>query len=143
MIIPRILIHDNNGNVVFNGNSEAFKSKFPSCPETNYKKLDIFCQTNSWAVTYPPQLVEIDAHDAHFICYSLAQGLKKEKQELQILQETKTRDLTTVEKHMLPGSLCRYTRSELQEQIDPWITLVDHYQDLIEKINKATEPLEG
>ena len=69
--------------------------------------------------------VEIDAHSAMLVEYALARRLIQVSHELEILKRTRIRELMPIERWELPSNLQRMTREQLQEQIDPWITLED------------------
>ena len=88
------------------------------------------------------KLVEVCEHDGPVIRHALAQRLKAVTKELEILRISKERDLTEIERFQLPG-LARLSngqvgtgrspaaREELQEQINPWVSLQMTLEDLI------------
>ena len=83
-------------------------------------------------------MLKLDKDDAHFIWHQLADGFARVKQELEILRITKERELTKVEKSMLPATLFRYSREQLQEQIDPWISYLQHFIWLMNQMKVET-----
>lgn len=68
-------------------------------------------------------IVEVDSHSAMMVSYALALRLMQVSYELDILKRTKIRDLKQIERFALPSNLQGMTQEQLQEQIDPWITL--------------------
>ena len=75
--------------------------------------------------------IEIHEHNASVIRCALSQRLKTVTQELRILQISKERDLTEIEQFQLPPNIARFSREELQEQIDPWVSLKMTLETLI------------
>lgn len=77
----------------------------------------------------------IDRHDdASLIQHAMKHEYIRALGELKLLEIAKERELTIGERAALSTTLCEATREELIEQIDPWITLVQHYSDLLTKL---------
>ncbi len=97
-------------------------------------RLDVFSTKEAAEAALAKEIVvlKLDKDDVHFIWYHLVQGLKKVQQELDLLQIANERELTAVEKAMLPFQLMKLTREEMQEQINPWITYRDHFEHLMD-----------
>lgn len=83
----------------------------------------------------PSKLVEVDSRDASLICHALAQRLKEAKNTLDLLKIAKDRELNRLEKSMLPGQFIHATRETLIENIDPWISLIDDINYLLDDFN--------
>ena len=83
--------------------------------------------------------VGLSLHDAPVVIHALCKRLKEVSQELAILRLTKDRDLTREERWQLPANLQQFSREELQEQIDPWISLEDTTFDLIQRYVEAEQ----
>jgi len=81
---------------------------------------------------FQKKTIEICEHDACVVRHALAQQLKRVSAEIVILKLTKTRDLNQEERWQLPANLQQMSRSDLQEQIDPWISLEMTIQGLID-----------
>jgi len=77
------------------------------------------------------KLVEISDYYAPLIQYALAQRLKQTTRELELLKLTRERDLSPVERWQLPSNLQRLRQDQLQEYIDPWISLQSTFETLI------------
>lgn len=73
--------------------------------------------------------------DAALIHGALKDKLTQVKDDLDILNLTKKRDLTETERYALPTNLQHLSQEELTEQIDPWISLKMHYEYLINTFN--------
>lgn len=84
--------------------------------------------------------LSLSLHDLCIFRYSIAQQLKRIKQELDILRITKERDLTAPERWQLPPNINRMSTEELREEIDPWYSMYLQYQfwsDEMEKLNEG------
>lgn len=79
--------------------------------------------------------ITVDSHDACVIKYSLECQCARVKDELAALKISKDRELSQFEREYLPPNIADYSRDELKEQIDPWISLLHHYESLIERFN--------
>jgi hypothetical protein len=84
-------------------------------------------------------ILHLDNEDAHVVLYALCRRLREVEADLSILRISRERDLTIVEKAMLPPQLTEVLDNErlghkLREQIDPWISLRDHIAFLIQQI---------
>lgn len=77
------------------------------------------------------KLIQLDDLDANLIHRLLCEKLQEAKNTLDILMKTKNRDITYTERCMLPPTLCKLSQEELQEEINPWISLVHRIEDLI------------
>lgn len=62
------------------------------------------------------------------VAYAVSQQIKKVSAEVEILKISRKRDLTRMERWQLPANLQQMTQKELQEEIDPWISLLMSYQ---------------
>lgn len=87
----------------------------------------------------PPQPMKrvpllLDCFDAGLIELALSQKLEKEQACLAILKRSGYAALTDKEVHLLPATLQGATPTELVEQIDPWITLIQHTEWLLQKV---------
>jgi len=82
--------------------------------------------------------LKLDEESAGLICYALAQRLKSLNEEVRILQISKDRELTRLEKSMLPLHLLK-EREDLRDQINPWTSLVYHYESLVAEIDKEID----
>lgn len=78
--------------------------------------------------------IVLNFDDCCVIKYALARHLKDTEHALSLLKISKDRPLTKLERLMLPENLQRLSDEELRENVDPWITLVMHIKDLIEKL---------
>lgn len=76
--------------------------------------------------------IPVDAHDACVIHGALIDGLAEAQLHLSVIKISKDRELTPVEQRMLPWTMSDASREEVQEQIDPWCSLVSTYQHLID-----------
>jgi len=88
----------------------------------------------------------INLSSALLIRGSLANATKQVRTELELLKITRTRELTDIERAMLPHTLKGHwqdhkwvptTREELIEQIDPWDTYLSDHEDTLKKICEA------
>ena len=86
--------------------------------------------------------LRLNPDDAGIICHALVQRFKAVLQEIKVLQITKERDLTRVERCMLQSNMQKHTREELQDNIDHWIGYAQDYECLIEIIDKEIERTE-
>jgi hypothetical protein len=75
--------------------------------------------------------IRIDEHDAPVVAYALVKQMQRTKSELEALRIAQGRDLTKEERWLLPANLQYLPREELQEQIDPWISLIQAQEWLI------------
>ena len=82
--------------------------------------------------------IEIDQHSSSCVFWSLCQRLKEVNQELSILRIANVRNLTNSERWQLPINLKKMSREELQEQIDPWRTLISEIEDLAKTFDPST-----
>ena len=73
--------------------------------------------------------------DCFLLEHALSSRLKEVRAEVEILKKARERPLTKPEYWMLSSNLQKLNRDELLEQIDPWISLVMHYESLIEEIS--------
>jgi hypothetical protein len=80
--------------------------------------------------------LEVEIDDLLLIRYNILKGYKDAVFTLAMLENLKTRHLTQMEKLTLPESLKFLEDEDLVEQINPWISLVDNYANLIEQINR-------
>lgn len=87
----------------------------------------------------PMKTVQICEHDACVVRCALSKRLKDVTAELAILRITQDRDLSSEERWQLPANLQPMPREELQEQINPWISLRDTIEYLIKEF-KVEEP---
>jgi hypothetical protein len=78
------------------------------------------------------KLIEVCEYNLLVVQHALVQRLKCVRAELEILRLSRERELTRIERWELPVNLQGMTREELMEQVDPWITLVDTLEGLIE-----------
>jgi len=74
--------------------------------------------------------VNLDADDARLIRLLLAAKIAETQATIRLLRCTSERDLTELERFMLPATLRSLTREELEEQLNPWYTLEMKYQEL-------------
>jgi hypothetical protein len=79
---------------------------------------------------------ELDLDSARLVRIALAEKLGETLRILSILRIANERELTETERFMLHGNLRYLHRSELIEQIDPWVSLQITYELLIEKFVK-------
>ena len=86
--------------------------------------------------------LEVDSHDLWSFRHALGRGLKETIGELTILRKTKDRDLTVSERACLPVGLRQLSREDLQEQIDPWISLQDHLGFWLDRFEKGLKELD-
>ncbi len=77
------------------------------------------------------KIVEVDRRDAAVIKHALLFRLKEIRAELVLLESTREKDLTPLEREMLPANLQALSQEELKDQIGAWISLQMHYEDLI------------
>ena len=82
--------------------------------------------------------LQLDVDDAGLICYALAQRLKPILQEITTLYLAEDAELNQIQR-MLPSNLQRLSREELVEQINPWISMQDTIEYVIEKITKEID----
>jgi hypothetical protein len=83
--------------------------------------------------------LRLDVDSAGLICQALAQRLKQVLQEVRVLQITKERDLTRIERSMLQSNMMKHTREELQDNIDHWIGYAQDYEYLLKDIDNEIE----
>lgn len=80
-----------------------------------------------------------DHSDADLVLYALCRRLRDVEKDLALLRIANERELTRSERAMLPSQLFRFSREELQEQINPWDFLQDHIIYLIRQIREQME----
>lgn len=83
------------------------------------------------------KLIEVSRHDLPVVQHALVKQLQRVQSELKILRFSRERDLTRVERWQLPANLQQLSQEELQEQVDPWISLEMTVQGLIEDFDDA------
>lgn len=80
--------------------------------------------------------IEIDSRDASVILYSLQIQLKRVKSELMAMRDIcENKKDGYMNRECLPNSLKSASIPELEEQIDPWMCLFDHYESLIDEFD--------
>lgn len=90
-----------------------------------------------WAKN-PPWVINFKFSDYYgeLVLYALEVQLRRAKTELNLLRVANSRELNESEKAKLPDTLKDNSREDLIEQIDPWISLVDNYQSLVDDLKK-------
>ncbi len=86
--------------------------------------------------------LEIDLHDLCIFRCALAKQIKVVSAEVEILKKTRERDLTQPERWQLPANIQQMTQEELQEQIDPWISLFmayEYWSEELERLNSLNK----
>ena len=128
------------------GKKVLFKNPGPN----DYKgaRIDgVFSTAEACVEALAKTRVKLDLHkdEAHLVLFAMAQHLKKIKGDLAIISIAKERELTQAEYSMLPalvkhpsltGHVGKATREEIREQINPWISLEQDYEYIIELIQK-------
>lgn len=156
---------ENKGQTLFNGTTDEFEKVaredpffsqfFAEDERPNYKFLAALAEREGWDVEYMERVFnfQLSEMDAMLVRGALADRVKEVRSELEILRVTKERDLTEWERSLLPHTLrfkderddkhrlITTTREELQEQIDPWITYVDHFESLLQQCCEGIESL--
>jgi hypothetical protein len=137
---------ENKGKVLFEGTTEDFAIAaredpffshfFSILDKPNYKSVRMLCDEQGWEVEYMQQVfnLQLDDRDAYVIRGALADRVKKVSAELEVLKISKDRDLTDYEKSLLPLSLMKRGREELQEQIDSWVSYLEDHKYLLQKV---------
>ena len=81
-----------------------------------------------------------ESHEVPLVRGALAEQLKIVIAEQMILAVTRKRRLQPFELRMLPVGLRGLSHEELQEQINPWMTLCDFYRRLVELLEEPITP---
>lgn len=81
------------------------------------------------------KMMELCEYDTIPILYCLREGLTRARHDFDLLLISKERDLTSDERGELPSTLVELTREQLREQIDPWYSLVVHYEYLVHEFD--------
>ena len=76
--------------------------------------------------------LDIETYHLPVIQHALVQRLKIVRAELDVIMVAPYRVLTQAERWMLPSNLQELTEEQLQEQVDPWISLKDTLEWLID-----------
>jgi hypothetical protein len=85
--------------------------------------------------------VTLDRDNLSCLISSIAPRVKNISYELSLLKISKIRNLTLEEQACLPYNLQKYNREELQDHIDPWITYLEDYRDLLKKLIQKQDEL--
>jgi hypothetical protein len=85
------------------------------------------------------KLVEVSEYYTPLVTHALEERLKIVEAELVVLLNATNRELTVAERMQLPESLRDLPIEELEEQVDPWITLRDSIKDLMEQFKFLKE----
>ena len=155
------------GKQVFTGTTDEFEqlvkspsifsSFFPEGAQPNFKSVYAMCEKQGWEVQYMEQVFDfhLGLDDALLVRGALADRVNEVRSELEVLKITKERNLKKWERALLPqslkyknerdenGHLIDTTREELQEQIDPWISYLSHYEYLLQQVCDGIESIKS
>ena len=141
------------GKQVFTGTTDEFEqlvkspsifsSFFPEGAQPNFKSVYAMCEKQGWEVQYMEQVFDfhLGLDDALLVRGALADRVNEVRSELEVLKITKERNLKKWEDEN--GHLIDTTREELQEQIDPWISYLSHYEYLLQQVCDGIESIKS
>ena len=87
--------------------------------------------------------IELGIHELLLVRGGLMKGYREAIDALRLLKITEERELTEIERVMLPYTMHKYNREELHDCIDDWITYVSDYEYALGVVQKALEGEQG